>query len=83
MASRKTRDFRCGVVNELVQICLRSRPTAGLRSQQSLYVKCDQSECQHVDGNQPPCPLSLSLFADELRAREKTARQRREGYPYR
>jgi hypothetical protein len=83
MASRKTRDFHCAIVNEPVKICLRSRSTAGVMGRPSLFVKCDQSECQHVDGNEPPCPLSLAMFTEEIREREDSARARRDEYPYR
>jgi hypothetical protein len=78
MSSRKTRDFHCGLVNETVKICLRNKPTAGLRSEHALLVICDQTECQYVDANKPPCPLTLSLFAEEIRPREELARLRRE-----
>jgi hypothetical protein len=77
MAFVKPRDFQCDVVNENVRICLRNRSTAGLQGMHVLFVVCDQSECQHVDANKPPCPLTLALFADEIRAREESARLRR------
>jgi hypothetical protein len=83
MSSRKTRDFHCEVVNETVKICLRNKPTAGLKSEHTLFVMCDQVECQHVEANKPPCPLTLSLFAEEIRAREENARLRREDWQYR
>jgi hypothetical protein len=32
------------------------------------YVQCDQLDCQYVGDNQPPCPLSVLLFLDEIKA---------------
>ena len=83
MSSRKKRDFHCDVVNETVKICLRNKPSTGPRSEHALLVMCDQAECQHVEGNKPPCPLTLSLFAEEIRAREESARLRRGDSQYR
>jgi hypothetical protein len=83
MAGGKTREFECGVVNEKVKVCLCSKPSAGLRSKQSLFVKCDQDECQYADENKLPCTLSLSMFEEEIRVREEKARLRREESEYR
>jgi hypothetical protein len=81
MASSKKRDFHCDVVNEPVKICLRKKSRGGLTSSDHvLFVLCDQSECQYVDNNTLPCPLNLSLFEEEIREREETARLRGEGY---
>jgi hypothetical protein len=83
MASSKKRDFQCDVVNETVKICLRKKSTGGLTSSDHvLFVLCDQSECQYVDSNTLPCPLDLSLFEEEIREREETARLRREESGY-
>jgi hypothetical protein len=83
MAVSKKRDFHCEVVNETVRVCLRNKSARGLTStEHALFVLCDQSECQHVDSNTPPCPLNLSLFEEEIREREETARQRREDAGY-
>ena len=83
MAFKKMRDFHCDVVNETVRIRLCNKPTAGLRSKHALFVMCDQSECQHVQENKFPCPLDLSIFSEEIRAREESARLRREDFEYR
>lgn len=80
MASNKAKPFECTEVKETVHILLRKRPRATDGS--DLMVKCDQSECQHVDKNVPPCPLTLDLFADEIQDREKQARQRQEDRDY-
>ena len=77
MASKK-RLFECNVVNETVSICLRNRRVGGFNGIEVAVVQCDQSECQYVDENIPPCPLSLDLFADELEERKERARERRE-----
>ena len=82
MSSRKTRDFYCEVVSETVKICLRNKPTAGLRSEHALFVLCNQTECQYVGDNKKPCPLTLSLFEEEIQAREERARVRRENSQY-
>jgi hypothetical protein len=82
MATKNSREFVCGVVNETVRICLLTRPTAGLRSKATLFVKCDQNECQYVAENKLPCPLNLSLFQEEIHLREEKARLRREKPEY-
>ena len=82
MVFRKMRDFHCDVVNETVKIRLCNKPTVALKSQHTLFVMCDQSECQHVDNNKPPCPLNLSIFAQEVQAREESARLRKEALDY-
>jgi hypothetical protein len=67
MARSAAKSFECPVVSETVSISLRRRPT--LRSPQPLYVHCGERECQHVDTNAPPCPLTLELFAAEIAER--------------
>jgi len=83
MSSRKIRSYRCDVVNETVNIRLHRKPTAGLRSADALFVLCNQIECQHVEDNKAPCPLNLSMFAEEIREREERAQLRREDSEYR
>lgn len=72
--------FECHVVNETVMIRLRSRRGRGFTGAAQPFVQCDQQDCQYVDANQPPCPLTLDLFADELAERADRARERRDGY---
>jgi hypothetical protein len=67
MARSSAKQFQCTVVSETVSISLRRRPT--LRSPQPLYVHCSERECQHVDTNALPCPLTLDLFAVEIAER--------------
>jgi hypothetical protein len=83
MSSRKIRSFHCDVINETVGICLHRRPTAGLRSADALFVLCNQSECQYVEDNKAPCPLNLSMLAEEIREREERTRLRKEDSRYR
>ena len=80
MASRGMREFQCEVVNEKVLIGLRKKPTGGLNSKHVLFVKCNQDECQYIDSNKLPCPLDVSLFAEETRARDEAARRRSNGF---
>ena len=37
-----------------------------LKFKKELFVRCDQSDCQYVEVNQHPCPLTLDLFSDEI-----------------
>jgi hypothetical protein len=67
--------FHCNVVSENVTIALRRRSRFG--GQGALYVRCSESDCQYVDANQPPCPLTLDLFAAEVRERETPRAQTR------
>ena len=69
------KSFRCEVVSETVTIALRRRLVFGGRGE--LFVRCSESDCQYVDTNEPPCPLTLSLFADEVRQREAQRQQER------
>jgi hypothetical protein len=65
------------VVNERVQIRLR-RPL-GFGRKPGYFVQCNQTDCQYVEENKPPCPLNVSLFADEIKAAEEARARRDEG----
>lgn len=78
MAPKGKRKFTCEVVHEEVLIQLKSRRIGGFSGTEQPFVQCDQHECQYVDENEPPCPLRLEMFADELREQEERRRQRRE-----
>jgi hypothetical protein len=65
-----SKSFRCDVVSETVTIALRRRPAFGAQGQ--LFVRCSESDCQYIDANEPPCPLTLDLFAAEIRERESS-----------
>jgi hypothetical protein len=62
-----TKPFYCNVVSETVSISLRRRQTLGGNGK--LFVRCSELECQHVDTNEPPCPLTLRLFEAEIAER--------------
>jgi len=68
MARSPSKPFYCSVVSENVSISLRRR--SNFRGDGKLFVQCSETDCQWIDANEPPCPLTLSLFADEIRARE-------------
>jgi hypothetical protein len=78
MARKRKQSYHCSVVDETVQIHLCKKPSAGLRSKSEFFVQCDQDECQYVDKNEPPCPLNLSMFEEEIQEREERARRLRE-----
>ena len=67
----QARDFWCPVVSEAVRIRL-TRPS-GLSRPSGYFVQCNQADCQYVEKNEPPCPLTLDLFAAEVE--ERNARQ--------
>jgi len=62
-----TKSFRCTVVSETVSISLRRRQSLGGNGK--LFVRCSELECQYVDTNEPPCPLTLALFEAEIAER--------------
>jgi hypothetical protein len=69
------REFECRVVSETVLI--RLRRSDGFGRPQGHFVQCNQTECQYVDENKPPCPLHVGMFAEEIRVAEE-ARARRD-----
>jgi hypothetical protein len=71
------RDFWCPVVSEKVRIRLK-RP-GGLGRPVGYFVQCDQADCQYVDENKPPCPLTPEMFGDEIRAADAARAARRDG----
>jgi hypothetical protein len=64
-----SKPFRCEVVSETVTIALRRR--TALDGNNKLFVRCSELDCQYIDANEPPCPLTLDLFADEVRERQQ------------
>jgi hypothetical protein len=54
----------CGVISEQVVATLRRRVFG---EAPTLFVQCSERDCQYVDSNRAPCPLSVDLFAAELR----------------
>lgn len=66
MRKRKQKDYFCTVVSEDVEIALKNKAPISRELKRELFVQCNQLECQYVDFNRSPCPLSLDLFAEEL-----------------
>ena len=77
MANRRGKDYFCTVISENVEIAFKNKPYIGRKPKNELFVQCNQHECQYVDFNQSPCPLSLDLFSEEIEKREKKRRERR------
>jgi len=73
LATRREKDYFCTVVSEDVEITLKNKPYLRGKSENELFVQCNQLECQYVDLNQAPCPLRLDLFSEEIEKRGKTA----------
>ena len=67
MTRPPSKPFRCDVVSETVTISLRRRTPFGGTTQ--FFVRCSEVDCQYVDANEPPCPLTLDLFAAEIAER--------------
>ena len=68
MARMPSKSFRCAVVSEDVTIALQRRTSFGA-GQGKLFVRCSERDCQYVDANEPPCPLTLELFSAEIHDR--------------
>jgi hypothetical protein len=62
-----SKSFQCDVISQAVSIALRRRTSLGTTGK--LFVHCSESDCQYVGTNEPPCPLTLDIFADEIRER--------------
>ena len=62
-----TKVFGCNVISQTVHISLRRRPLVGGNGK--LFVHCSERDCQYVDSNELPCPLTLDLFAAEIQER--------------
>ena len=75
LANRSEKDYFCTVVSEDVKIALRNRPFLSHKSNNELFVKCNQRECQYIDLNRLPCLLRLDLFAEEIEMRKKRAQR--------
>jgi hypothetical protein len=58
------RPFYCSVISETVSIAARRRRSLDGRG--PLFVQCSEVDCQYVDTNAPPCPLTLDLVAEDL-----------------
>lgn len=67
MSRMPSKSFFCAVVSETVSITLRRSNSLGGRGK--LFVRCSEKDCQYVDANEPPCPLTLALFTAEINER--------------
>ena len=81
MPKRKAKNFFCPIVSENVKISLKTK-TSLSRIEEKLYVQCNQFECQYVDENIPPCPLSLDLFAEEIKERDEKRKSKKRKADY-
>lgn len=61
------KSFYCTTVSEAVSITLARRRRFDGRG--ALFVQCSETDCQYVDTNLPPCPLTLDLFTAEIARR--------------
>lgn len=77
MSRGRPRPFFCGVVSE--EVVIRLRRWGGFGRPPGYFVQCNQVDCQYVDENKPPCPLNVSMFADEIRAADEAKTQRDNG----
>jgi len=64
MPRMPSKSFSCSVVSETVTIVLRRRVLLGASGK--LFVQCSERDCQYVDANEPPCPLTLEIFRAEI-----------------
>ncbi len=78
MPKCKEKSFFCTVVSEDVKIALKTKMSLSRTSDDGLYVQCNQFECQYADENIAPCPLTLALFAKEIKEREERRKARKE-----
>jgi hypothetical protein len=62
-----SKSFSCSVVSETVSVALKRSSPLGARGK--LFVRCSELDCQYVDANEPPCPLTLALFTAEISER--------------
>jgi len=81
MPKHKAKNFFCQVVSEDVKISLKTKISLSLIKEE-LYVQCNQFECQYADENIPPCPLSLDLFAEEIKEREEKRKTKKREADY-
>ncbi len=76
MSRGHEREFWCEVVSETVLI--RLRRADGFGRLRGYFVQCNQTDCQYVDENKPPCPLHVGMFVEEIRAAEEARGRRAE-----
>ncbi len=79
MASKKIRHFECPVIHEQVEIYLRDKRRLITQTEKHCFVQCNQEDCQYVKDNQTPCPLDVSMFAEEILKKQEEAERRHKG----
>jgi hypothetical protein len=67
MPRMPSKSFPCSVISEAVTITLQRRLVVGGAGK--LFVRCSERDCQYVDRNEPPCPLTIELFRAEIEFR--------------
>ena len=72
MRRTPAKSFQCEVVSETVSVTLRRSTVIG--GSGKLFVQCSELDCQYVGANEPPCPLTLDLFAAEIQERMEQRR---------
>ena len=60
--SVKKRTTYCAIAAKIVVVSLRHGGTPGEPAH--VYVRCAERDCQYVDLNHPPCPLTPAMFDD-------------------
>lgn len=60
------KSFDCTVIGKTVRVGLRRRAVGAGHGK--LFVHCSERTCPYVDANEPPCPLTLAVFATEIEA---------------
>jgi hypothetical protein len=63
---KKAQAYFCKVISEQVHISLKNKPSFGPKYIKNYFVQCDQEDCQYVDENISPCPLSKEMFGEPL-----------------
>ena len=76
MSRSRAREFECPVVSETVSI--RLKRSTGFGRAPTYFVQCNQTDCQYVEENKPPCPLNVSMFAEEIRLGDEARAARAE-----
>ena len=69
--NRRARMLYCAIASKEVNVALRAG--GGFREPASMYVRCEERDCQFVDENRPPCPLQPGMFDDG--SEQRLARQ--------
>ena len=59
-------------------VLIRLRRSNGFGRQRGYFIQCNQTDCQYVDENKPPCPLHVGMFAEEIKVAEEARGRRHE-----